>query len=93
MDKMAVLRGGFFHAVLWEGDSMTLAEELALYESAEKGILEGGQSVLDNGLQITRASLADVQKRIRELRAQIAAEDSAASSSGAGGGDCRVVAW
>ena len=71
---------------------MTLAEELALYEKAESAILEGGQSVNDNGLQFTRASLADVQKRIKELRSQIETEASA-DSSGSGGSGSYVAAW
>ncbi len=65
---------------------MTLREELELYEKALQAVLEGGQSVDDNGLRLERANLGSLQKRIKELRGQVAQET-------VGGDGSRVVVW
>lgn len=64
---------------------MTPREELEMYEKALQAVLEGGQAVDDNGLKLERANLANLQKRIKELRGQIEA--------GKDGGGSRVVVW
>ena len=63
---------------------MTKREELAKYQKALDAILEGGQSVEDNGLKIERPSLSHIQKRIKELESDIALEE---------GGGYRVTVW
>ncbi|MCF4115130.1 MULTISPECIES: hypothetical protein [Dethiosulfovibrio] len=63
---------------------MTPREELEMYEKALQAVLEGGQAVDDNGLKVERANLANLQKRIKELRSVLSIED---------GGGSRVVVW
>lgn len=48
--------------------ALTPAQELALYENALEVILTTGQSISVNGRTLTRASLADIRARIKELQ-------------------------
>lgn len=49
--------------------ALTVAQEIALYETALTDILESGQGIGIGGRSLTRADLKEINRRLRELRA------------------------
>lgn len=54
----------------------TTAQRLKMYRAQEMSILAAGQSYDVDGQQKTAAALAEVRKAIKELEAEVEAEDS-----------------
>lgn len=54
---------------------MTHAERLALYEAAERAILEGAQEYQIGGRRLRHADLKDIRAEITFLKGEIAREE------------------